>query len=282
VPIRNPDKDKEKKPRPTDRNSVVPSKGGSNYEFRYSAHDPKAEPIDIWNTDSPLSIFNKVTPALRDAIKQIPPRLFTLQPTRLRHEGQIAHTDDELRQAFWSEYWFACDEGRPMRLTAVYGQIISKQTFFENYVSNPFRMAWILRPPENYTYRMQSLLEMGLQRLYDVLNFDLDKKDTKLISEVVKIVALLDNRVKGAVTQRVQIQTENKHLHAHMTAGEQPKSYMDINKELKQIDEELKQLAASSGSARLEGIMHGGGRGEPEAIEVEARGVAVNEGEAEV
>jgi hypothetical protein len=264
-----------------DFKSFVGEEDKSMQPRRYLETD---EPLDFWNYDNPRSVINLVSNKVAEACRNISPRWLQLQDNELRKHANVQMTDDMIRQAFWAEYFDACDANRPMRMAAVYGQIVSKQTFYEIYVDNPAKLAWILRPPKNYTYRMTSLLELGLTRLEDILNMDITKKDTKLIAEIVKVVALLDNRVKGAVQQRVKIETENKHLHAHVKAAEIPKTYNEIEKELKDLDKEIKQLAASRKSA-IDEVLFGSAGGDEEGrvveasyVEAEATGVGEGEG----
>jgi hypothetical protein len=231
-------------------------------------YDPNAKPLDFWDDDNPRSVINLVSRKIAESARNISPRYMQLADNELRKEARIGVTEDQLRQAFWAEYFHACDVNHSMRIEAVYGQIVSKPTFYELYVNNPAKLAWILRPPKNYTYRMTSLLELGLARIEDILHMDITKNDTRLIAEVVKIVALLDNRVKGAVTQRVQVQTENKHLHAHVQAPPIPQTYNEIEKELQALDREIKQLAAGKKS-RVDEVLFGEGNEAGPVIEVE-------------
>lgn len=245
-----------------DFKSLVGEEDKSMAPRRYLETD---EPLDLWNDDNPRAVINLVSNKVAEACRNISPRWLQLQDNELRTHGKIQMTDDMLRQAFWAEYFDACDANRPMRMAAVYGQIVSKQTFYEIYVDNPAKLAWILRPPKNYTYRMTSLLELGLTRLEDILNMEITKKDTRLIAEVVKIVALLDNRVKGAVTQKVKVETENKHAHVHVQAAEIPKTYNEIEREIKELDQEIKQLAASRKS-EIDEVLFGEGEVDSERV----------------
>ena len=83
----------------------------------------------------------------------------------------------------------------------------------------------------------------AISQMRDVLNMDNYVKDkngkkvpnVRLVAEKIKLFALLDNRVKGAVVQKVQIDQKSQNLHLHASAPEKTKSVGEVEDEIKKI-----------------------------------------------
>jgi hypothetical protein len=202
-------------------------------------NDEQKKYIDIWEEDNPRCVINMVSDAVKLKVKALPSAWFSYPENTFRRIVDPNEIDDCLREAFWMEYFSACDESRRMRMEAVYGRYMSKVNFFTTIISNEKRLAWMMRPPLEYAYRMKGLLEVGLQQFENILKMEITKADTRLIGEIVKIVALLDNRVRGAVTQRIQVESKSVNVNANY---EVPKSYSEISKEIRDVQKEILQL----------------------------------------
>lgn len=205
----------------------------------------------MWEEGNPRSVMSMVAPVVSEQIKLIPPDYLTMAETNLRKIVNPNEVDVHCREAFWEEYFLACDENRRMRMETIYGGYVSKNVFFGQLVRDAGRLAWMLRPPQDYMYRMKGLLELGLSQFEQILRMEITKKDTRLIGEIVRIVALLDNRVRGAVPQRLMVDSRSVSVNY-----EAPKSVKEIDAELKQLEREIIQLKGErdgEGSAELTG-----------------------------
>lgn len=210
--------------------------------------DPDRREIIFWDLDNPRSVVNVLTDKVREEAMKLPPHMLSKRDDELRKEMKPTPLDEQLRIAFWDEYFMTVDAGaKKMRMVAVYARVCSREYFY-TVVENPARLAWILHPPEDYILQMRGLLNIGIKRFEEILKLPLENPNgsinTKLIAEIVKIVSIVDNRVKGAVTQKIQIDgtQKNLHLHANATPLEPPKTLHDIEDELKQIERQVKQL----------------------------------------
>ena len=115
--------------------------------------------------------------------------------------------------------------------------------------------------------KMKNLLELGLEQFESILRMEVTKKDTRLIGEIVRIVALLDNRVRGAVPQRLMVDSRSVSM-----KYEAPKSAKEIDAELRQLERELKQLKGDGGE-----LDNSGESGADGVIEVASDGVIEGE-----
>lgn len=210
---------------------------------------PKPDPgsgfqeIPLLDESDPLSVASLVSPLIRQWIKVIPPKAFTMYEHELRLKAGITEVEEQLRLSFWDEYAYAQDARCFMNMNRVYNRICTKMHFYESVVREPYRLAYILTPPRNYVYRMREMLELAHRRMREVLELPImDKKknpNVKLISEMVKITVLLENRVMGAVKQKLEV--ESKSVNVNVEAGGR-KGYFDVEDEIKDIEKQLNDL----------------------------------------
>ena len=200
--------------------------------------------IVFWEDRNPKSVINLVTERLQELMKQLPQALLAMPEKEIRKKLDPGWTEEQLRIAFWDEYFLTVDNnGKKMRIEAVYARVCAKDIFYDK-IKNPLVLAYICKPPQDYIYQMRSLLNVGLERFAEILSLPIrtgGKTDTKLIAEIIKIVTLVDNRVKGAVTHKIQIDGTQKNLNMNVNY-EAPKTHQDIQKELQNIEKEIKQL----------------------------------------
>jgi hypothetical protein len=228
--------------------------------------DSDIHEIVFWDTNNPRCVVNMLSEKLRNMALQLPPDLLSCSIKELRRKVDPSYVDEQLRIAFWDEYFVTVDSGSyKLRNEAIYGRVCSRETFYQ-VVGTPLRFAYMLRPPENYMYQMRALLDIGLVRFKEILELPLENPNgtvnTKLIGELIKLVSLVDNRVKGAVTQKIQIDGTQKNLNVNINQAvkyEPPKSHQEIQAELRQIERDIKSLQAPNQDLGLF---------EPERVEV--------------
>lgn len=207
--------------------------------------DPTLKEIVFFEEYNPRSLINIVPDAIKSKLKELPPSLLSMSEKTLVKQLDPSWTLEQLRLAFWDEYTIAQDNQKNLRMAAVYGRICDKSVFYD-IINHPLSLAYLVRPPTDYIYSMRSLLEVGLQRFREILKMDLKNPNgsvnTRLIAEVVKIVALVDNRVKGAVTQNIKIDSTQKSLNINLSDYQPPKTAGQIQQELLEIQKEMKEL----------------------------------------
>jgi hypothetical protein len=215
--------------------------------------DPNRREVVFWEARNPKSVMNLVSPKLAECMRVLPQDFLGMSEKALRKKLDPGWVDEQLRIAFWDEYFLTVDtNGSRMRMEAVYARVCAKDVFYDR-VANPLALAYICKPPQDYLYQMRSLLNLGLERFAEVLQLPLEHEgrvDTRLIAEIVKIVTIVDNRVKGAVTQKFQIDSTSKSVNLNVDY-EAPKTHQDIQKELKDIEKEIKSLQSPQSSLNL-------------------------------
>ena len=125
-------------------------------------------------------------------------------------------TDNQLRYRFWIEYDKAQSEHKQfINMAPVFANIMDKDTFYEDYLTKHYKMAWLLCPPLDYVAKAKEALDYGMQQLREILSvstFDENGKlNEKLASLKLKIVTMLDNRVNGMAKQQIEQKTLTVH-----------------------------------------------------------------------
>jgi hypothetical protein len=240
--------------------SAAPTLGSGPLEQRPISRSSKqlepAREIVFWEEQNPKCVINMVTDRLKELMRELPPELIATDERKLRKQLDPGWTIEQLRVAFWDEYFLTMDNDmEKMRIAAIYGRVCSREQFYE-IIKQPLALAYILAPPTDYMYKMRAMLDMGLERFQEILKLPLENPNgsinTKLVAEMIKVVALIDNRVKGAVAQKIHIDQTSKNLNVNVSQPyEPPKSAREIQQELHDIENEIKQLSGSQQGASL-------------------------------
>lgn len=226
---------------------------------------PEIRELVFYDEGNPRCVVNLLSEKMKSCALKLPPHLLGVTAKELEKKFDPSMLDRQLRMAFWDEYFITQDNSAArMRVDAIYGRLCSKEMFYQ-IVNSELRYAWILKPPEDYTLQMRALLEIGLDRLHEIVKLPIETErihpksnqvikviNTKIISEIIKAVAILDNRVRGAVPQSLKIQSEQKNLHLHAAAPnnqlpyDEPKTHQEIMKQLASIQKEINQISSTS------------------------------------
>lgn len=181
---------------------------------------------DPFDTGNPRSLCNLVPKKVREAIlnPELPRKYLEMpEATMMLHlEKHLEARDYRLRLAFWDEYNAAVQEDRLMRVDQFVVRITNIAYFYRVFVPNKYKIIFLLNPPANYKITMRELLNFSLNKMREIVSLSLlDKKgqpNVHLIREMIKIFALADARVQGAVKQTIDI--NQKSMNVDMTLEE--------------------------------------------------------------
>lgn len=188
---------------------------------------PADAPFDPWNRGSDTSLINIVNAST--SVKFVKayekrPDLFGLDERallkKLREERcKPTPTDNRLRLAFWQQYELVmAGQQSAISLDKLAAGICAKEYLVQEYFKYPQKVAWMITPPVAYTILVEEGLQFGLEQLRDILETDHHKRDedgnvtgydTKLMEMKLKITAMLDQRSRGSVVQRIEQKTLN-------------------------------------------------------------------------
>lgn len=215
--------------------------------------------VVLWDRANPRSVINLVPQAVQASMQKAlaeKPELFTLDEQdlyrTLRKNGCTpTATDNRIRMRFWMEYDYAqLNYQGKIDMSRVLSAVCSDDYFYNKYLHSLTRVAWLFCPPTAYMVKCEEALEFGIEQLRDILEqphtyYDAGgnlKIDTALGGLKAKIVATLDNRVKGAVVQKtmnVHLGTDNKDLIRSMAGT----TMEDLQKKLTRLKTKEKQLS---------------------------------------
>lgn len=212
--------------------------------------------------DGDFSLVNLTDGMLQGAIIALPDRLIEMSEARLKEHCNPDEEICRLRIAFWDEYTAAVDHGRKMRVANILGKVFTVQYFQKAILSDERKVAWMLKPPQDFLLAMRDLLHIGLAQLRVVLTQPIvervpllskagpvldhegkpvfvEKVNVALAKEIRQITESLANRVHGAVVQRLSIDQKTASLNLHAQAD--PFTAMPTD-QLQALDQQLTVL----------------------------------------
>lgn len=190
------------------------------------------------------SLVNLVPPKVKEAILRVAeenPEYLELNERYLHKVLEPSDSDDKVRLSFWKEYNRAQDFEQNMKMVNVYGLLMSNENFFLLLRDNK-RVAWMIKPPEEYMISLEASLNHGkdnLNKLMKMKLFDEQGNLKKTEANIfIKAYELLDNRVKGAVVQKIEQKTASLHVHQKVgTTEEDAKLLEQLRKQQESIIE---------------------------------------------
>lgn len=205
--------------------------------------------IAVSDLDNPRSVINLVSPVVREAMKRVPEEFLSLNDKELENlspQKAFTVTDRRLRTAFWIEYGRAQDSMSSMNMAGIYGGICSRPYFYTNIMQDKVRLAYLLTPPQDYKVAMEEALSYGVDKIREILEMPLydqntGRPDPKIADVILKAVALIDQRVKGAVVQRHQVHQLNQNVGAPkaQAPGGEAQTMAEIDRKLAELEDKL-------------------------------------------
>lgn len=195
---------------------------------------------DHFSREDPLSLYNQLPPGFRRTLDQMP--LSDWDDEAKEREAYMSCTpiDRRLRKALWAEYALSKSRVEPMNFAAMCEGICSPGYFYSAAV-RPVKVYFYLCPPKDYLSEMKDLQDLGLVRLREMINLDFVQKDGKLDPKVMKLVlqaiAMVDMRVNGSPTQKIEQTNRNANLNVSLTGQltQQPQTMEEIEARLAEV-----------------------------------------------
>lgn len=122
---------------------------------------------------------------------------------------------DRIRVCFWREYERASQTTIGMNMTHVYGRLISRNHFY-NLIKKPEVVAWMITPTMDIMATGLASYHYGKNHMAKIVKegpFDENGKlDLTKAPTFLRAFKILEDRVLGAVTQRIEQKTETTHI----------------------------------------------------------------------
>lgn len=180
----------------------------------------------------------------------------------LRNHHTYTVTDERLRVAFWREVQKCMSTGKHLITKRVISGICSEPYFYQKFLTNDMKLAWMLQPIIPYETRTDAMLNLAVGRYQEILDMEITsiKKtivklddDGKPVYDYIKqvdpakanllisTIQKLEDRVKGmAIQKNVTVKETGK-------AGEKVEG-MDMSA----IDKKLEELRKLTDSKTIE------------------------------
>lgn len=236
------------------------------------------ENLNPFDEVNPFSLLRLAPEALATAIQNLDPKWYRHTERELRALVKPDPKLSRVRLNFWDEYLRACEQQRPMNITAVIKFVCSPTTFYERYARSGSSLAWIITPPTEYMLAMRDNLELVWDKLREVIEKPIAQKtlvtqrggapvldeegkpmfveqmDNKHIGNLIKIAAMLDLRVKGAIIQKVQIDQRN--LNMNVDANNSPLTATATMEQLEAMEQKIARMKKEMSEVELISAAH--------------------------
>lgn len=186
-----------------------------------------------------------LTPGLARQYEKIPQTYHEMHEDELRKLAHPTDTEEMLRISFWREVRNCAEKlGEVLSPINVYTGACTKEHFYNYIVSKPEKLALILRPPASYEMKANVILDRGTSRIMEALNakvvYSNGHMDAKATKTVLDIVAYFDSRTKGAVKQKIEIDSKNQTTTVNVSVSAQKMT--DLDHKLREVKEKLAQF----------------------------------------
>jgi hypothetical protein len=180
---------------------------------------PQPPTQDVFQRTDERALINLVPRVVQEHFieaQKACPELFSMDEMdlfkELRRLGKgPTPTDNRLRLSFWLEYDRAQSLQEKMNMAYVYAGVCLPHYFHNSYLNHPTRVAWLLCPPVEYQRTLEEGVAFGAQKMREFLALDpidpYGKPNLKLMELQAKIFAMLDQRLKGGYTQKIESKT---------------------------------------------------------------------------
>jgi hypothetical protein len=213
-----------------------------------AVNDLPDKDVTIFDENNPRSVYTLAPESLKKVMRsslEKHPEYFNLCEydlyRKLRRQNKTPTvTDHRIRMRFWDEFDYAVTNGNnTINLVRVTAGVCSRDYLYNGYFKRPEAVAWLMCPPAMYQIKVEEALSFGIDQLRTALEADMfDKKgniNVKLLEAKMKIVAMLDMRVKGSIP------TIQKNLNVNVSDKSIQKAME--NRSMEEIQRRIDELA---------------------------------------
>lgn len=198
---------------------------------------------DLYSTGCRMSLVRLLNNCreITDEINKLPVEYHDLTEKDLRKMARANETDELLRVSFWREYRRAKTTSSLMKAMDIYGGICMKQTFYKK-IRTPLTLAFIICPSKDEIIVQEEMLALAYRKMRQILAMPLyepvfdrsgnktgKRPNTSLMKLQIDIANKLEDRLKGSVVQRQQIEART------LTVQAKPESLVGIEAQIEAI-----------------------------------------------
>jgi hypothetical protein len=197
--------------------------------------------------DNPISLVNMCTSHIANAIKAIPDDILLMNEKELQKQVNPTDVDRKLRAAFCLEYERAIRTNTKVECSNIFRGIVTSPYFYKYIIGNSYKLSYMIRPFPEYEAQLEDMLQLGLDELNKILMQPMvdeeGKFDHKIARLKIDITENLQDRRRGAIAKRLEVQSKSMNLNITRDASQLPASIDEIDQKLKALEaNEVKQI----------------------------------------
>lgn len=132
-----------------------------------------------------LNFFNSV--ALKKAIDQIPPEIWSLSLDELTELASPTEKDKSLKFRYWKLVREALFNRTEYTIGRLHDGICTYTHLYNNFLDNPYKVAWLLKQISDKKAEIAVLQDSCLEHLREILLLDNYRKNGSLNHAVIKL-----------------------------------------------------------------------------------------------
>lgn len=213
----------------------------------------ESEEIDSdFDRSNPKALINMVPQFVREQLLYLQDHYFAMSNSELEDRlfplGGADTISSQLKIQFWDEY------DRALRWNEVRMKVpnicagIGSAIWMRRWCEDKLRLTWLIRVPQTYESSLADIHRLSITQMRKIMQLDAcsgPQPNTRLMDIQFRIAQHVDQRVKGAVVQRVEQKTLSVHVNA-----DKPSEAARPQMTMLEIQQRLDELRARS--ARLE------------------------------
>lgn len=132
-----------------------------------------------------LRFFNSV--ALENAANQVPPEIWNLSLDELKELARPTDKDESLKFRYWKLVREALFNRTEYTLGRLNDGICTYTHLYNNFLSNPYKVAWLLKQSSDKKAELAALQDSCLDHLKEIMILDIRRKNGSLNHPVIKL-----------------------------------------------------------------------------------------------
>lgn len=107
--------------------------------------------------------------ALAQAVANVPNNILTLSQEKLERKFKPSTVDLKLRRQFWHLIGTIPESVNHLKLRQIYTGICTYTNFYNHFLTNPVKVAWLLSPNESVKSEIRAAQDRALSNLRDLV-----------------------------------------------------------------------------------------------------------------
>lgn len=152
-------------------------------------------PVDLG-----INLFNSV--ALEKAVTQLSAEVRSMPIEILTERAQPTHKDRELKTRYWKLIQEGVTSNAQYTLGQLHEGICSYTHLYNNFLSNPYKVAWLIKQDKDALSQIEFLQRCCLDHLSGIVALDIRKKNGQPDHANIKLIIKAMNILYALETQK--------------------------------------------------------------------------------